>query len=226
MNSERIFVVLPAFNEQTVIENVVKQVARSYPNVVVVDDGSSDDTAAAARHGGAVVLRHMLNRGQGAALQTAIDHSLRRGAGCIVTFDSDGQHDVADIDKLVQPIADGRAEIVLGTRFKGDVSGIPAGRRLLLKTAVLFTRFVSGATLTDAHNGLRAFSRTAAQRIQIRCDRMAHASELIDQIQRSGLRYVEVPVSVRYTEYSKTKGQSNVGALRILIDYVLGRILG
>ena len=98
--------------------------------------------------------------------------------------------------------------------------------RLLLKLAVRFTRFVSGATLTDAHNGLRAFSRKAAQRIEIRCDRMAHASELIDQIQRSGLRFVEVPVSVRYTEYSKTKGQSNVGALRILIDYVLGRILG
>jgi len=222
----KIFVVLPAFNEESKIGDVVKGVQAETSNVVVVDDGSSDLTAQAASAAGAVVLRHCVNRGQGAALQTGISYSLQAGASHIVTFDSDGQHRVEDIPRLLEPLLEGRAEVALGSRFIGQAEGIPASRRLLLKGAVLFTRAMSGARVSDAHNGLRAFSRQAAQRLDLSMDRMAHASEIVDQIHAMKLPYLEVPVTIRYTQYSLAKGQRSTAAARVLFDYLIGRILG
>lgn len=219
------WIVVPAFNEAAAIGDVVRGLRAIYPNVVVIDDGSRDATAGVARSAGAVVLRHAVNRGQGAALQTGIDYALSRGASIVVTFDSDGQHVVADVAKLTEPIEGGRADAVLGSRFRGSTENMPFMRRVMLRAAVAFTRFTSGARVTDAHNGMRAFSRAAASKIEIRLDRMAHASEIIDQIARSGIRYEEVPVHVRYTEYSRRKGQSSAHAFRILYDYLLGRWL-
>ncbi len=221
---QRVFVVIPAYNEATAVGDVVQQVASLCPNVIVVDDGSADGTADAARRAGASVLRHVINRGQGAALQTGISYALRRGAEFVVTFDSDGQHQVADIAALVAPIHQGRWDISLGSRFLGVVEDIPMSRRLLLKAGVLFTRTVSGVPITDTHNGLRAFSRRAAERLDIRLDRMAHASEIIDQIRDMHLPYGEVPVHIRYTDYSKAKGQSTSGAIRILFHYFFKRM--
>src|SRR5947209_4119195 len=200
-----LIVVVPAYNEAPVIAGVLDELRATGAHVVVVDDCSTDGTAAMAHEAGAVVLRHIVNRGQGAAIQTGIAYALDRGAEIIVTFDSDGQHDAGDLDALVAPIRGGRADIVLGSRFLEPRSDIPAARRLVLRCAVLFTRITSGLRVTDAHNGLRAFSRRAAAMIDIKLDRMAHASELMDQIRRSGLRYAEVPVSVRYTPYARRK---------------------
>jgi glycosyltransferase involved in cell wall biosynthesis len=219
------FVVLPAYNESRKIREVVAGVVAMYPNVVVVDDGSSDETAAEARAGGAVSLRHVVNRGQGASLQTGIDFALRRGARFIVTFDSDGQHEPADIAALLAPLREGRADVTLGSRFRGTTDAMPRGRRLLLRAAVIFTRVMSRAQVTDTHNGLRAFTREAAARLDIRLDRMAHASEILDQIVRGGWRYEEVPVHIRYTGYSLQKGQSAFGAARVLMDYLWGKWL-
>ncbi len=216
--------ILPAYNEAATIGEVVREVAEVYEHVVVVDDGSTDATGAEARAAGATVLRHAVNRGQGAALQTGIAYSLRRGARCVVTFDSDGQHRVADVAKLLEPIRRGEAEIVLGSRFLGTAPRIPWFRRGLLRCAVVFTWAVSGVRLTDAHNGLRAFSRRAAERLDIRLDRMAHASEMVDQIRRMGLPYVEVPVEIRYTRYSRAKGQNASAAVRIAFDYLFERL--
>ncbi|HEX6099043.1 MAG TPA: glycosyltransferase family 2 protein [Thermoanaerobaculia bacterium] len=223
-----IWVVVPAYNEGRVLGGVVEELVARGHRVVVVDDGSTDDTPAAARRAGAVVLRHAVNRGQGAALQTGIAYALRRGAEHIVTFDSDGQHAAEDVDALVAPLRAGRADVVLGSRFIGTPSvkhseGMPGGRKAILALAVVFTRVASGARVTDTHNGLRAFTRAAAAKLDIRLDRMAHASEILDQIVRHGLRFEEVPVHVRYTEYSRRKGQSSFAALRILADYVVGR---
>lgn len=218
-----IWVVVPAYNESRVIGGVVEELVARGSRVVVVDDGSSDDTAAAASRAGAIVLRHAVNRGQGAALQTGIAFALRSGAEQIVTFDSDGQHAAEDVDALVAPLVAGRADVVLGSRFLGSSEGMPGGRKALLALAVVFTRVASGARVTDTHNGLRAFTRAAAAKLDIRLDRMAHASEILDQIVRQGLRYEEVPVHVRYTDYSRRKGQSSLAALRILADYVVGR---
>ena len=218
------FVVVPAFNESRAIGEVVRGLREWCPNVIVVDDGSTDETSAAARRCGAHVLRHIVNRGQGAALQTGIRFALARGAQYVVTFDSDGQHLAEDIVRLVGPVHRGEVDITLGSRFLGQAVNMTAGRRWLLRAGVLFTRIVSGVKVTDTHNGLRCFSRRAAERLRITLDRMAHASELIDQVRASGLPYREVPVRIQYTEYSRAKGQGALGALKIVLHYFLGRL--
>lgn len=222
--SERATVVVPAYNEEAAIGPVIAELVASY-DVVVVDDGSTDATSEVARSAGATVLRHAINRGQGAALQTGITYALRRGADFVVTFDSDGQHRPEDIERLLAPLRSGRADVALGSRFIGSTERMPRRRRFLLRAAVAFTRAASGARLTDAHNGLRAFSRRAASMIEIRLDRMAHASEIIDEIVRHRLRFEEIPVHVRYTDYSTRKGQRSLGAIRILKDYLIGKWL-
>jgi len=219
-----VFIVIPAYNEGPCIESVLEGLRRHYPNVVVVDDGSTDDTYDRAK-GASFLLRHSVNRGQGAALQTGIEYALKRGAQCIVTFDSDGQHDPDDIPAMLGPIQSGEVDITLGSRFLGQAVNLPISRKILLRLAIIFTRLVNGVALTDAHNGFRAFSRRAAQSVNITLDRMAHASELIDFVVQSKLPYREVPVSIHYTEYSLSKGQSSRGALRIVFHYLLGRML-
>lgn len=220
-----VFVVVPAYNEGRCIEQVVSEVRAMYPNVVVVDDGSTDNTLEAARRCATYVLRHLINRGQGATLQTGIQLALLSGARYVVTFDADGQHQVEDIQPMLEPIWRGECEITLGSRFLGQAVNVPASRRATLRLGVLFSQLAHGVKLTDVHNGLRAFSRRAAENIQITLDRMAHASELIDIIVRSGLAFREVPVQVRYTDYSMAKGQSSLGAFRIAFQYLLGRVL-
>jgi len=218
------FIVVPAYNEGSVIGEVIRELRRLPATVVVIDDGSSDQTGAVARNAGAVVVTHPLNRGQGAALQTGLDYCLRRGAEVIATFDADGQHSVEDVPRLVEPILRGEVDVVLGSRFLGTAENISFLRKVILKIGVHFTRVMSGARLTDAHNGIRAFSASAASRIRLTQDRMAHASQIIDQIVAAELRFKEMPVSVRYTDYSKGKGQKSVGAVRVAVDYLMGRV--
>jgi glycosyltransferase involved in cell wall biosynthesis len=218
-------VVIAAYNEATCIERVVREVREIIPNVIVVDDGSTDETVQAARRSASFVLRHAINRGQGAALQTGIDFALRRGAKYIVTFDADGQHDPADIAAMLVPIVNCQCEITLGSRFLGTAENLPSSRKLMIQMGILFTRLANGVRLTDSHNGFRAFSRRAAEKLNITLDRMAHASELIDQIAASGLPFKEVPVHIRYTEYSLAKGQSSLGAFRIVLHYLIGKVV-
>lgn len=212
------YVVIAAFNEAQVIRGVVTEVAaQGYP-VVVVDDGSRDETFTHARSPGVTVLRHAVNLGQGAALQTGIEYALRRGARHIVTFDADGQHSVEDIPALVAALA--THDIALGSRFLGkQVVGASRGRKVLLRSATALSNRMSGMKLTDAHCGLRAFRATATPALCITQDRMAHASELLRKIHTSGLRVVEVPVTIKYTEHSMSKGQGGFQAIRILFDY-------
>lgn len=212
------WVVIAAFNEGKVIRDVVAEVVAAGWQVVVVDDGSRDDTAAAARMAGATVVRHGINLGQGAALQTGVDYAIRRrGARYIVTFDADGQHRCEDIPLLVDALED--ADIALGSRFLGGVEGASQRRVALLRTATVVSNKLSGMKLSDAHCGLRAFRASVAEQLRITQERMAHASELLRKIKTSGLRVVEVPVTVRYTEHSMSKGQGGIQAVRILFDY-------
>ena len=218
-----IWVVIAAFNEASVIARVVGEVARRGYAVVVVDDGSADgtgDRAAAA----AAVVRHPVNLGQGAALQTGIDHALGQGAGVIVTFDADGQHRAADIERMVAALREAPADFALGSRFLGDTVALSTARRLLLHAATLFTRLTTGLRLTDTHNGLRAMTRRGAEKIRLRQNRMAHASEILAQIAASGLPYVEVPVRIEYTAYSLAKGQTLGDTLMILVDLFARRL--
>jgi glycosyltransferase involved in cell wall biosynthesis len=214
------WVVIAAFNEGPAIRGVVERVVSDGWRCVVVDDGSRDDTGAAAEAGGAVVLRHVLNRGQGAALQTGIDYAVERGARIVVTFDADGQHRIEDVPGLVAALDEGGgADVALGSRHLGGVVGAKASRRHFLKMATVASNRMSGMQLTDAHCGLRAIRAEVVPRLRITKDRMAHASELLRKLKTSGVRVVEVPVVVAYTEYSMSKGQSGFGAVRILFDY-------
>jgi polyprenyl-phospho-N-acetylgalactosaminyl synthase len=211
------WVVIAAFNEGPAIRAVVERVVTDGWRCVVVDDGSRDDTGALAEAGGALVLRHVLNRGQGAALQTGIDYAIARGAELVVTFDADGQHRVEDIPPLVAALD--HADVALGSRFLGGVIGAKASRRHFLRVATAASNRMSGMRLTDAHCGLRALRTSVIPKLRITKDRMAHASELLRKLKTSGVRVVEVPVIVSYTEYSMSKGQSGFGAVRILFDY-------
>lgn len=219
-------VVIPAYQEEQSVGRVVAElVGLGYP-VVVVDDGSTDATRQQAASAGAAVVRHTVNRGQGAALQTGITVALRMGADVVVTFDADGQHDPADVAKLVDALRLGAADVALGSRFAPGAArplGMPRLRRWLLRLAVVFDRWRTGLAITDTHNGVRAFTAAAAGRLRIRQDGMAHASELLDQIAALGLRHVEVPVTVRYTDYARAKGQRNSSGFSIVRDLVLRR---
>ncbi|MBK8914674.1 MAG: glycosyltransferase family 2 protein [Phycisphaerales bacterium] len=224
----RVAYVIPAYNEERAIGGVVRGLQADAPpgDIFVIDDASRDDTAGAARAAGAIVLRHIINRGQGAALQTGFDAALRRSAEVIITFDADGQHTPADAAALVAALVEHDADVVLGSRFLGrKAENMPAARRWLLRGALWFTRVVSRVHVTDTHNGLRAFRASALERIRISEDRMAHASELLDLIGECDLRHVEIPCHVRYTEYSMRKGQRWHAALPIAFNFLVGKVM-
>ncbi len=223
--AESIWVVVPAYNEASRIGATLRTLLPRYPQTVVIDDGSTDETSRAAHEAGAWVLRHQVNSGQGASLQTGLTFALRQGADYIITFDADGQHDPNEIDKLLEPVRTGRADVALGSRFLGSTVNMPWTRKLILKAGVLFTRIVSNIRVTDAHNGFRALSREAASKIHLVQDRMAHASEILDQIRMLGLRYEEVPVTIRYTADTLAKGQNSLQAVKIAGELLLGRMI-
>lgn len=193
-----------------------------FPKIVCVDDGSSDDSAAEARAGGAVVVQHPINLGQGAAIRTGLDYALQDAeADYFVTFDSDGQHRVEDALTMVRMLDGGELDIVVGSRFLDDRTTLSPLKKVVLRAGVVFERMSSGVQLTDAHNGLRALNRHAAESIQIIQNRMAHASEIVAEIGRNKLRWAEAPVHVLYTDYSRSKGQSVWNSVNILSDLFL-----
>ena len=220
MASSSVFVVVPAYNESAGVGTVVSDLARHGWRVIVVDDGSTDATAAVARAAGACVLRHPFNLGQGAALQTGIDAALHAGATAIVTFDADGQHVADDVPALLAALAAG-ADVAVGSRFKGRTDGAGRGRRVFLRASVVVSNWLSGLRLSDAHCGIRAFRADVAPALRLRHSGMAHASELLINIRRHRLCVVEVPVTIRYTAYSRARGQSPFQALRILFDVLV-----
>ena len=212
-------VVIPAFNESTVIADVIAGVRTRFPLVILVDDGSQDGTGQAARSAGARVARHGVNLGQGAALRTGIAAALHLPqVQWIVTFDADGQHQPDDAAALIDRARRGDVDVVLGTRFGGQKVEAGLAKRLLLKLALVYTRAETKLPLTDTHNGLRAMSRRFAEGLTIRERGMGHATEILDHVASSGARWVEVPVHIRYTDYSKAKGQPMINSVNIIFD--------
>jgi polyprenyl-phospho-N-acetylgalactosaminyl synthase len=219
-----VWVVVPAYNEQSTIRQVVSSLRRVCTNIAVIDDCSTDLTAPRAGAAGTNVLRHPINLGQGASLQTGIDFALQNGASHIVTFDADLQHRAEDIPALLKGLRETGADFALGSRFLGRATNIDLSRKLLLKAAVLFTRLTTGLRVTDVHNGMRAMTRQGASVLRIRQNRMAHASEILQQIAKSRLPYVEVPVTVEYTPYSKAKGQKLSNSVNIVLELLTGAL--
>ncbi len=224
-NHRDVWIVMAAYNEATRLSHTLEALSERYANIVVVDDGSSDDTSRVAADHPVWRLRHTVNCGQGAALQTGIDFALSRGAEILVTFDADGQHSPADVERLCEPLRSGQYDVVLGSRFLGEAVGLPWSRWLILKLGVVFTRVVSRVHVTDTHNGLRALSRHAASQIRLTQNRMAHASEMLDELRRQGLRYREVPVTIRYSTGTLAKGQNTWNGLRIVGQFIAGKFI-
>jgi glycosyltransferase involved in cell wall biosynthesis len=169
-------------------------------------------------------MYHPINLGQGAALATGITYALRAGAKMIVTFDADGQHRVEDAVLMLEVANETASDVVLGSRFLGQAVGISEKKKFFLKAATMFTRWTSGLAITDTHNGLRCLTAKAARAIKIRHNRMAHASEILNQIGGLGLKYVEVPCVITYSEYSVAKGQRMSGAINILTDLAIRKL--
>lgn len=225
----RIVAIIPAYNEEARISAAIMDAANHVDAVVVVDDCSADSTGERALAAGAYVLRHVINRGQGAALQTATDFALQNlHADVIVHFDADGQMLGSEIPMMVAPVVSGEVDIVLGSRFMGRrrTSSMPYSRWLILKLGLIFTRLVSGISTTDTHNGFRTLSAIAASKLHLTLDRMAHASEILDLIVVHKLRYIERPVTICYSAETLAKGQSSLGSVGVGLDFLKKRFLG
>ncbi|KQZ99119.1 hypothetical protein ASD71_19730 [Achromobacter sp. Root565] len=221
---DNVWVVIAAYNEGSVIANTIAGVLPYVRNVVVCDDCSSDATAQAALDAGAHVLSHPINLGQGAALQTGIAYALRQQAQYIITFDADGQHDAREILPMLAALKASGVDAVLGSRFLGTKTNIPFSRRLVLTSALLYTRLTARIRLTDVHNGFRALTRKFCEEFEFKQNRMAHASEILDHIAAHKVRFIEHPVTIVYTEYSIRKGQRSSNAIRILMELLMGRV--
>ncbi len=218
-----LFVIVPAYNEEKKIGRVISGLfSQGLKNIVVVDDGSGDNTVSEAQSAGAVVLKHEVNRGQGAALQTGNEYTVANGASVVVHFDADGQFNPADIAKALVTMKDKNIDVILGSRFLDNRSQMPwTKKNILLPVARLINWFLTGLKLTDVHNGFRILSRRALEKIKITQDRMAHNSEIIKQIKQNNLSYLEYPVEVTYNEY----GQGVGGGFKIIMEILQGRLI-
>lgn len=224
--NKKIWFVVPAYNEEKSIGKVIRDLKKNnYKNIIVVDDCSKDNTYKKAEKQGAVVLRHIINRGQGAALRTGMDYALKKGAEFIVHFDGDGQHRIEDLPAMLRPVIKGQVDVTLGSRFLRKTK-MPLSRRILLRGSILVQWIFYGVHLSDAHNGFRVLSKRAAQKINIEADRMEHASEILEEIVKKKIKYKEVPVTIRYTGYSMKKGHGSFfGAVRILFKMIIRRLI-
>ncbi|HVF97319.1 MAG TPA: glycosyltransferase family 2 protein [Flavisolibacter sp.] len=223
-NGPGVFVIIAAYNEAATIGTVVEALMGKDYTIVVVDDGSDQSIQPLLQDKPVYLLSHKINLGQGAALQTGIEFALEKGAEVIVTFDADGQHRTPDIPVLVEALTRTSADIAFGSRFLQTTHGVPLRRKFLLQAARFVNLLFTGLMLSDAHNGLRAITAAAAKKIKIEENRMAHATEILWQVEKLNLRYVEVPVQINYTTYSTQKGQGLADAFRILFDLFLNKI--
>ena len=221
-----VWIVVPAFNEAGVIGDVITDLRSVFTHVVCVDDGSHDDTGDIALRAGAYLVRHPVNLGQGAAIQTGVEYARRQpGARVFATFDADGQHRVRDVITMIDRLAAGDVDVVLGTRFGSGVSRPPLLKRVVLQTAARLSPRGRALGLTDSNNGLRVFNKTVADGLDITMNGMSHATEFIMLIAENRWRVAELPVEVLYTEYSQSKGQPLLNGVNIIFDgFLRGRM--
>lgn len=217
----RTAIIVPVYNEAKVVGGVVRSLLRHFEYVVCVNDGSDDASSAEIKKTKSYLIEHPINIGQGAALQTGIEFARQLPVDYFVTFDADGQHRIKDVLKMMDEIRKGEYDIIMGSRFLGETIGMNISKLITLKTAILFSNMTSGIKLTDTHNGLRIFNRRVAEGMNINLSDMAHASEILDIIAENKYRYKEMPVTIEYTDYSKSKGQSIINAINISFDILI-----
>ena len=224
--TRNVWIVVPAFNEAGMVGEVIADLRSVFSNVVCVDDGSRDDTGEVALRAGAHLVRHPVNLGQGAAIQTGVEYARRQpGAQVFATFDADGQHRVKDLVTMIDRLGTGDVDVVIGTRFGRGVSRPPLLKRVVLQTATRLSPRGRKLGLTDTNNGLRVFNKTVADGLDITMNGMSHATEFIMLIAENRWRVAEEPVEVLYTEYSQSKGQPLLNGVNIIFDgFLRGRM--
>lgn len=212
------------YNEEQVIFQVITELRSIFPHVVCIDDGSIDQSAAKAKAAGALVLRHAVNIGQGAALSTGFSWVQKNSCfSYVVTFDADGQHRPQDAMRLVRELENKKVDVVFASRFiEQDQTTIPFAKRVILKSVAKITKALTDVQLTDAHNGLRALTSQATKSVELTQNGMAHATQLVSLVHQANLRYVELPVTIMYTPYSRSKGQSILNSINITLDLIWG----
>ena len=222
-----VWIVVPAYNEASVIGDVISDIRTIFGNVVCVDDGSKDSTGDLALRAGAHVVSHPVNLGQGAAIQTGVEYARSRpGAQVFATFDADGQHRLKDVVAMIDRLSGDQLDMVVGTRFASPAANKPPlVKRIILRTAAMLSPSSRALKLTDAHNGLRVFNKKVADELNITMSGMSHASEIIALAVENGWRVAEEPVEILYTDYSKSKGQPLLNGVNIVFDGLLrGRL--
>jgi glycosyltransferase involved in cell wall biosynthesis len=218
------YIIIPAYNESSGIADVLRSVLRLGYRAIVIDDGSTDKTSEIVSGFPVILIRHAVNLGQGAALETGMEAARQLEAEFVVHFDADGQHDASDIESLLTPLQRGEADLIFGSRFLSKkVDNLSPSRRILIKTACLINYAMTGIILSDAHNGIRALNRKALHAIHFYQPGMAHATEILYGVKKNALRFMEIPVHIRYTAYSKQKGQSLLNAVNILFHLLFKR---
>ena len=223
--TKTIAILIPAYNESSVLRKVVEELLSNSYTIIIVDDGSDMPMKDHLKGLPVITLKHPVNLGQGAALQTGLDYLRRLDPDIVITFDGDGQHDSNDIPKLIEPILKDEADVVLGSRFLPEAkSSIPFSKKFVLQIARFVNLILSGVLLSDAHNGLRALNKNAWKNIRITENGMAHASEILFEIKKHRLRIREAPVNIQYSIYSKKKGQSAWDSIKVLFDLVLHKL--
>jgi glycosyltransferase involved in cell wall biosynthesis len=219
----KIFVIVPAYNEEKTIAKVILDLLDMGFEIVVVDDGSTDDTYNIVSNiinekKKGTLCKHLLNRGLGGALRTGIEATLIEDPDVIVTFDADGQHDSQDILNVSKPIIDDEADVVVGKR---NFEEMPSSKKFGNEIMNMITLIFYGIKVNDSQSGLRAFNRKAAETIIINARDYGVSSEIIGEIKRHNLRLKEVPIKTIYTDYSMTKGTNTNEGLKILVKLIM-----
>jgi len=219
-----IIAVIPAYNEEKRIAQVVVDACARTDIVLVVDDGSTDRTAAVARQAGARVIRHLENNGPGAATMTGLEAARAMGATIVVTLDADGQHDPAEIPRLIQPVLEGRADIVFANRF-GQKNRIPAIRRIFNGIGNVVTLFATGKWVSDSQCGLKVFSAKALSEVDLRMSGFEFCTEIVREAVEHRWKIAELPTKVVYSEYTMAKGQSFANGVKTALKILLRSFL-
>ena len=191
---------LPAFNEEKNIASIILQLKKKYELIIVCDDGSSDLTAAIAEKMGALVVKHEKNLGYGGAIRSLFSKACELECDIFVTFDSDGQHVVSEIENIIEPIQKNEADIVIGSRFLGSTKDLPKYRKIGIKTITGLTNTLTGANITDAQSGFRAYSKNVLNEISPTESGMGISTEILIKSSKKQMRISEIPITINYED--------------------------